>query len=344
MFQNMPTPKMLAALYAPDGKKEPQLLSPKESYDSAARSKELASRLQLSDPLEAEILLRYNINEETIPRDPGLRAALIEGLGRLDAEPPPAWQLVSGLLLGYEDAPNRRERLRALWKATVLLIRRELKWHEAELAEGKNLGERSVYWDPVGEVTRRLGISQSKLSGLLRELTGSNLVQTIDNVKAEGLKGKLRREVREFVVKLREEGKREETLGRGDAETRGKEEALAQGATFVTEDGDVAGLDKWAVWKALKASRKYPEFCWNSWARALGFASYRRLYRACVCVYDQTPHQMILELIEEALRNGERADGANGADGTNGADGFRAWSLEEIEGELRAVKPFSMLT
>jgi hypothetical protein len=53
---------------------------------------------------------------------------------------------------------------------------------------------------------------------------------------------------------------------------------------------------------------------------------------------------MILELIEEALRNGERADGANGADGTNGADGFRAWSLEEIEGELRAVKPFSMLT
>jgi hypothetical protein len=37
-----------------------------------------------------------------------------------------------------------------------------------------------------GHATRRLGISQSKLSGLLRELTGSNLVLTIDNVKARG--------------------------------------------------------------------------------------------------------------------------------------------------------------
>jgi hypothetical protein len=113
----------------------------------------------------------------------------------------------------------------------------------------------------------------------------------------------------------------------------------AHGAINVTENGDVTGLDKWAVWKALKASRKYPEFCWNSWARALGFASYRRLYRACMCVYDQTPHQMIMELIEEALREGE----AEGTHETNAADGFKEWSLEELETELRGVKPFAIV-
>jgi hypothetical protein len=64
-------------------------------------------------------------------------------------------------------------------------------------------GERSAFWDPTNEVCRRNGISQSKLSGFFRELTGSNLVQTIDNVKAESLRGKLRKEIREFVVQLK---------------------------------------------------------------------------------------------------------------------------------------------
>ena len=78
---------------------------------------------------------------------------------------------MSGLLPGYEDAPNRRERLRALWKATVLLIRRELKWSEQEIElkiknakckmEGGTLefcaGERSIYWDPSSEVDQQNG-------------------------------------------------------------------------------------------------------------------------------------------------------------------------------------------
>ena len=88
----------------------------------------------------------------------------------------------------------------------------------------------------------------------------------------------------------------------------------------------------------MKASRTYPEFCWNSWARGLGFASYRRLYRACVCVYEMTPHQLILELIEEALNAGEKDAG-----GTPASQEFKEWALDEIEEELKAVKPFPMV-
>ncbi len=47
--------------------------------------------------------------------------------------------------------------------------------------------------------------------------------------------------------------------------------------------------DKWEAWKALKVSRKWPEFSQNSWAQELGFSSYRRLYRACQVVYGVTP-------------------------------------------------------
>jgi len=332
------SPRALTRLYAPDGKAVPTLVSGKEMREFMEESKRLGDALGIKAE-DAELLLRYNVGAGKIPEDRGVRSALIEGLKRLENQQPAAWQVVSGLYDGYENAPGRRDRLRALWKATVLLIRQELKLHEQEVAEGKNVGERSVFWDPVAEVCQRQGISQSKLSAFCRELTGSNLVQTIDNVKAESLRGKLRKEVREFVRAHKADLKgRIEKLGKAETWSKKDErEVDALGAINVTENGEVEGLDKWRVWKALKASRKYPEFCWDTWARELGFASYRRLYRACVCVYERTPHQMILELIEEALK------GAT-VEGAEARTEFKEWSLEEIEGELRAVKPYSMLT
>ena len=48
-------------------------------------------------------------------------------------------------------------------------------------------------------------------------------------------------------------------------------------------------------------SRRWPEFCRNTWAIELGFSSYRRLYRACLAVWKQTPHQLELALIAECL-------------------------------------------
>jgi hypothetical protein len=51
-----------------------------------------------------------------------------------------------------------------------------------------------------------------------------------------------------------------------------------------------------------------------------------------------TPHQLILELIEEALNAGEKDAG-----GTPASQEFKEWALDEIEEELKAVKPFPMV-
>lgn len=334
-------PRALSRIYAPNGKPRAEYLTGKERQELTDRCNRIAQEKGM-DPLDVELFLRYNVAEGGIPGDLGLRETVLKGLWAMERVQPPVWQEVTGFYNGYEDAPRRRERVRALWKTTVLLIRRELKWNEEEIAAGKNVGERSVFWDPAAEVCRWQEISRTKLSAYCRELTGSNLVQTIDNVKAETLRAKLRKEIREFVLKHKVQIKqRLEELGKKETWSKAEEKEVdALGAINVTENGEVTGLDKWAVWKALKASRKYPEFSWDSWARELGFASYRRLYRACVCKWDLTPHQMILELIEEALGSGD----GESAGGPPAPQEFKAWTLEEIEGGLRAVRPFSMLT
>src|SRR6185295_862322 len=208
-------PRLLHTLYSTQIKPL-QMMSAQELNERYAAMQAMAVRLRLS-PEEAEVLDRYGIAEEVVPRDAGVRTALVQYLQRRDFERPSVWQVVTGMHKGYENPRDRRERVRALWKSTVLLIRRELKWDEEERAAGTNAGERSVFWDPAAEVSRWQEISQSKLSSFCKELTGSNLGQTIDNVKAEKLEGKLRKQVREFVhgFRLKVQGS---TLGEGEAE------------------------------------------------------------------------------------------------------------------------------
>jgi len=191
--------------------------------------------------------------------------------------PIPRWVMISGL---FPDAENgielseesRRKRLRALYKATVLLIKRALGRHVAD----PDQSERSVFWDPVAMVARDLELPPSKLSQLLKEFSGHSLIQVIDNVRAERLKGKLRAGVRGF-LKERNAG----NIAQSDCVAKEKE--------------------VWAVWGELRKSRKWPEFSPNTWANELGFASYRRLYRACVSVYGKTPYQLEIALIREEL-------------------------------------------
>ncbi len=63
------------------------------------------------------------------------------------------------------DPGERRRRIRILYKAAVLIIRRELKRHAVD----EFRAERSIFQDPVAEVCQAMEISQSKLSSFLRK-------------------------------------------------------------------------------------------------------------------------------------------------------------------------------
>ena len=253
--------------------------------------------------------------------------------------------VVSGLWPETEKsdpAPVRRKKIRALYKAAVLLIRRELKRHEVD----EFRSERTVFWDPVVEVCREMEISQSKLSSFCKELTGNSLIQVIDSIRVESVLGRMKEGIRGFVAEHTvpphpADGtavrRPSPPLGRGET-ARAGEAPAPQGASLGT------GFDKWAVWKALKKSRRWPEFSQNSWAQGFGFASYRRFYRACVSVFGKTPHQIEMGFIEECL-----AEGAGEEKIGTGTVPPRCWagtaqplSLEEIELQIKEIGAYEM--
>ena len=162
--------------------------------------------------------------------------------------------------------------------------------------------ERSVCWEPIAEVCRGLEIAPSKLSALMKEFCGHSLTQLIDCVRVEGLRKKLKAGIRKFVNGW-----------------------IAHRATLGTEEQDE--VTAFNVWKALKASRKWPAYCRNSWAVGLGFASYRRLYRACLMVLGLTPHQLEMAAIEECLEEGVEVEEVAEVGVT----------LEEVEGMVRGI-------
>ena len=262
--------------------------------------------------------------------------------------PIPRWVMISGLFTEADKGgvllseESRRKRLRALFKAAVLLIKRALGRHEVDADKA----ERSVFWDPVAMVARELDIPPSKLSQLLKEFSGHSLSQVIDNCRAAALKGKLRAGVRGF-LKGREVGgdqrlplTPEAVLlplgplpggeGKGDGSLRSLDEGRVKGGSSAR--GDCVGMEKelWAVWGELRKSRKWPEFSPNTWANELGFASYRRLYRACVSVYGRTPYQMELMLIREELEGTAKTD--EGVDWVEGLAG--------VEEAVRGIRAF----
>jgi len=111
--------------------------------------------------------------------------------------------------------------------------------------------------------------------------------------------------------------------GKGDGSLRSPGARVAGNSAR----GDCVGVEKevWAVWGEIRKSRKWPEFSPNTWANELGFASYRRLYRACVSVYGKTPYQMEIALIREELEGTAKED--------EGVD----W-VEDLKGVEEAVK------
>jgi len=238
----------------------------KEVFRVRDERKEWSKRLGLHDE-DVQLFIDNGYGLDVLlTKQPHERRKMADYL-RKRSGPIPRWVMISGLFTESEKGgveiseESRRKRLRALYKAAVLLIKRALGRHEIDADKL----ERSVFWDPVAMVSRDLDIPPSKLSQLLKEFSGHSLIQVIDNCRAAALKGRLRAGVRGF-LKGREAGN--------------------------NAQGDCVGADKevWAVWGEMRKSRKWPEFSPNTWANELGFSSYRRLYRACVSVYGKTPY------------------------------------------------------
>ena len=302
---------------------------------------------------DLDVFLRAGFAAEDIPKGPANRKSMLAYL-RKRSVAPPKWVVVSGLWPETEmsdPAPVRRKKIRALYKAAVLLIRRELKRHEVD----EFRSERTVFWDPVVEVCREMEIAPSKLSSFCKEFSGNSLIQVIDSVRVEGVLGRMRAGVRAFIAEYAvpphpADGtavrRPSPPLGRGDSSADGLREndaraggtPAAQGASLGT------GVDKWAIWKLLKTSRRWPEFSQNSWAQGFGFSSYRRFYRACVSVFGKTPHQLEMGFIEECL--GEvSSTGKESKIGTETVPprcSAQALSLEKIERQINEIAAYEM--
>ena len=335
--------------------------STQDQIDDRRKLEEWADRLQLGVS-DVEAFCRNGFDYEKIPPDnTPSRRAMLSHLKRRETAPS-KWLMVSGLFPEIEfSEPERRKRLRALYKVVILLIKRSLGREAADPLKA----ERSVYWDPVAEVCRDLEIAQSKLSSFLKEFSGSSLTQTIDCVRAERIRKLMKRKIRAFVAEF----KRRPHPASGTAARRtspgGRGEVAPQCATLVKENGEAGStpvpltpnpspsrgegdrlpltvnlspkgegiITSWDVWNALKISRRWPEFCSNSWALEFGFSSYRRMYRACVAVWKQTPHQMEMALIVECLKDGGKCE--------MGDDLVDEINLVEIEAEIRGVQCYS---
>ena len=301
---------------------------------------------------DLDVFLRAGFAAEDIPKGAANRKSMLAYL-RKRSVAPPKWVVVSGLWPETEmsdPGPVRRKKIRALYKAAVLLIRRELKRHEVD----EFRSERTVFWDPVVEVCREMEISQSKLSSLCKELTGNSLIQVIDSVRVQGVLERMRAGVRGFVAEYTvpphpasDTAARRPSppLGRGDSSAEGLREFDASaGGTPVPHGASFRTVfDKWAVWKGLKKSRRWPEFSRDCWAQGFGFSSYRQFYRACVSVFGKTPHQLEMGFIEECL--GEGAGEGKIGTGTvppRWAGTAQPLSLEEIERQIREIGAYEM--
>jgi len=266
-------------------------------------------------PEDVDVFLRAGVPLEKIPINKGLRRSQLKYL-RKNETTPPNWMMMTGLFPEVESRGNdRRRRLRHLHKIAVGLIRRELMLFEKDPLKA----ERTIFWEPAVEVCRWLELSSSKLSAMLKEFNGNSLSQTIDCVKAEVVRKKMREGLKDWLTQRHKDTKN--TKGEeGGKDDREKKELGASLGTGKREEA----LE---IWKEIRKERRWPEFSQNTWANELGFASYRKLYRACLAVFRKTPYQIELELIGELLAEKEFV-----------AD-FHEYTFEEIEEEVRGYRP-----
>jgi AraC-like DNA-binding protein len=159
----------------------------------------------------------------------------------------------------------------------------EGEW-DAEVAEA-----RSYRWEPLREICREFGIAQRKLSTFCHEALGMSATEMVDAVKAETVRGRMKRELKEWMI---EESKKEKGKSKKD-EQQGEERSVKERAVEVFE-----ALKKWRRNRWHRAT----------WAMEHGFGSYQRMFRGCLHVYEMTPHELEVEVIEEILREGEREE------------------------------------
>ncbi len=194
----------------------------------ARRLREEAVRLQMR-PEDLEVFIRAGVPFETIPAHPQMRRTMLAYLRKKET-PPPVWVVISGIWPEVAlDSAERRKRVRALYKAAELLIRRELKRHEVDefRAEGSAdfLGSGGGGLFGFGDFSEQAFVF---LQGVDWEFF---LIQVIDGIRAEGLRGKLRAGIREFVGAFRK---------------RAGEDACGTGGTwciFGNGNGSVGGLE-----------------------------------------------------------------------------------------------------
>ncbi len=320
---------------------DPAALSSDMGFEEFERKKkalwETARALKMM-PDELQFFYDHSYTVEMIPKNPVFRKEMISFLKKNESAPP-KWMMASGMFPGSErtdDVDVRRKKLRALYKGAVLFIRKALKRHE----EDPERAERTVFWDPVLDVCRAMEIAPSALSRFCKELTGNSLIQVIDSIRAESLRGKLKAGIRSVVIGFDGRGGSDELPhprpnspegreGKGDGFAAG---AATEKTTHGACLGTVAEKQVWEVWGAMKAERKWPRFSQNAWANEMGFASYRRLYRACQVIYGMTPHQLELVLIEEVLNEGNDVV----------IEGKVGMTMGEIDAAIMAFEPYRM--
>ncbi|HEY3323377.1 MAG TPA: hypothetical protein VGP72_23175 [Planctomycetota bacterium] len=222
----------------------------------------------------------------------------------------PLWQQLSGLYPDHEPKMSPRERLGAmllLVKNAERLLRYEIKYSGEHKSEIDAAEVRTYLWDPLRTVCFHLGISQRRLTSYCKELTGMSAIEMVDRLKAEGVRGKIKEELRKFISTA-------ETQRRGERQGENSPSPLTplpRGGEGDRSDGrDARGTDEADdIFAALKASRRDGRWHRTSWAMGMGFSSYQRFFRACLLCFGKTPHEVEMELIEEILSEGERETG-----------------------------------
>ncbi|MCY3019472.1 MAG: hypothetical protein NTW87_10660 [Planctomycetota bacterium] len=147
---------------------------------------------------------------------------------------------------------------------------------------------RTFLWDPLRAVCAHLEIPQRKLSSFAKEVLGVSAPELVDKIKAEGVRARMKDELKGFIVE------RSRTTTRADKETAGS-------GFRVQGSGAEGKSEAEEVYEALQKSRRAPRFHRTTWAMSYGFSSYQKFFRACLLCYGKTPHQLELEIIEEIL-------------------------------------------
>jgi len=206
------------------------------------------------------------------------KAAVLEQLAQARARPQPIWQDITGLHQPeYAMTPGERAgRIRKLLRAVERVARVELRteeercggdWRMLRIAldpdNPDELDGRSHAWDPLRSVCFYFGIAKTKLGAYAQEIWGMSAPQIFDRAKCEFVHGKIRSELKAFLVK----------------------------------QGDVPAEEAWAAWReARKGVSKRTEL-----ATRFGFSSYARYFRACVLCYGIEPVALEREIFEELV-------------------------------------------